>query len=347
MLSSNDDLLILHLTIHDVYGTKENQIYMEEKPYIKFYWKKVKYKNYLKYFTDEINWFCEFFLPYKTGDYIENLVMQIWANSYLKRKRKVAYNYININDVEKKKKINGKTELIGKRKGLKIIYTLQIICYSLYKFMKSTQMFILEKISIYKMIQVHMKNENCILDSKENFFDRYLLTLFENENYTKKKATLPLKTIKQKEGKITKDELQIAPNIKPKNITQKKKNGKNSQFPPISNMNSLEKTTLLYKKRENYEEPTSSHGNEQGMNSKGPTVSEYRKSTERENDFENDPAELAKKKNFDISHKLCRTQRSQGDNKMDKLMANKPARLCNLKYVTLNGKKVLHKKHTM
>ncbi|SCP04946.1 conserved Plasmodium protein, unknown function [Plasmodium ovale] len=347
MLSSNNDLLILHLTIHDVYGTKENQIYMEEKPYIKFYWKKVKYKNYLKYFTDEINWFCEFFLPYKTGDYIENLVMQIWANSYLKRKRKVAYNYININDVEKKKKINGKTELIGKRKGLKIIYTLQIICYSLYKFMKSTQMFILEKISIYKMIQVHMKyDENCIPDSKEKFFDRYLLTLFENESYTKKKATLPLKTIKQKERKIIKDKLQIAPNIKPKKITQEK-NGKNSQFPPISNMNSLDKTTLLYKKRESYEELTSSYGNELGMNIEGSVVSEYRKSTEREKDFENDTAELAKKKNFDISHKLCRTQRAQGNNKMDKLMASKPARLCNLKYVTLNGKKVLHKKHTM
>ncbi|CRH00811.1 conserved Plasmodium protein, unknown function [Plasmodium relictum] len=197
MFLPKDEMLILHLTIHDVYDTKDNKITLEEKPYIKFYWKNIKYKNYLKFFSEEINWFCEFFLPYKIGDYIENLVVQIWATSYIKTKRKIAYNYININQVEQKSKINGKTELIGRRKGLKIIYSLQIICYSLYRFMKNTQKIILDKISIYKMMQIHRKNEkNNYWKEKNNLFDKYLISLFEKKNYEKANTALRLKTIK-------------------------------------------------------------------------------------------------------------------------------------------------------
>lgn len=200
-----NEMVVLHFTIHDVYDNIENKISLEEKPYIKFYWKNKKYKNYLKYFTDEINWFSEFFLPYKIGDYIENLIVQIWANSYiLKTKKKVAYNYININDVERKRKINGKTELIGKRNGLKIIYSLQLIRYSLYEFMKNTQMLILDKISIYKMIQIHRKNQNISVHRYHNnhhLFDKYIISLFEKENYIKKNTALKLKTIKEHKKK--------------------------------------------------------------------------------------------------------------------------------------------------
>ncbi|ANQ09191.1 Uncharacterized protein PCOAH_00033550 [Plasmodium coatneyi] len=197
MQSPSTELLILHFVIHDVYDGKEKEISMHEKPYIKFYWKNIKYKNYLKFFSDEINWFCEFFLPYRTGDYIENLIMQIWASSYLSRKKKLAYNYININDVERNGKINGKAELIGKRKGLKVIYSLQIISYALYKFMKNTQTFILSKISIYKMMQIHRENQRNPCGEQKNLFDKYILSLFQKENYQRKNTALRLKTIRR------------------------------------------------------------------------------------------------------------------------------------------------------
>ncbi|CAA9988999.1 conserved Plasmodium protein, unknown function [Plasmodium knowlesi strain H] len=197
MQSPSSELLILHFVIHDVYDGKEKEISMHEKPYIKFYWKNIKYKNYLKYFSDEINWFCEFFLPYRSGDYIENLIMQIWASSYLSRKKKLAYNYININDVERNGKINGKAELIGKRKGLKVIYSLQIISYSLYKFMKNTQTFILSKISVYKMMQIHRENQRDPCRAQKNLFDKYILSLFQKENYQRKNTALRLKTIRR------------------------------------------------------------------------------------------------------------------------------------------------------
>lgn len=223
-----NEMVLLHFTIHDVYDNIENKISLEEKPYIKFYWKNKKYKNYLKYFTDEINWFSEFFLPYKIGDYIENLIVQIWANSYiLKTKKKVAYNYININDVERKRKINGKTELIGKRNGLKIIYSLQLIRYSLYEFMKNTQMLILDKISIYKMIQIHRKNQNISVHRYHNnhhLFDKYIISLFEKENYIKKNTALKLKTIK--EHKKKKKNSNIKSNVKNEHI-QIETNNKN------------------------------------------------------------------------------------------------------------------------
>ncbi|KJP85718.1 hypothetical protein AK88_04640 [Plasmodium fragile] len=197
MESPSNELLILHFVIHDVYDGKENEISMHEKPYIKFYWKNIKYKNYLKFFSDEINWFCEFFLPYRHGDYIENLIMQIWASSYLSRKKKLAYNYININNVERNGKINGKTELIGKRKGLKVIYSLQIISYALYKFMKNTQTFILSKISIYKMMQIHRQNQRDPCREQTNLFEKYILSLFQKENYQRKNTALRLKTIRR------------------------------------------------------------------------------------------------------------------------------------------------------
>ncbi|KYN97315.1 hypothetical protein PGSY75_1354700 [Plasmodium gaboni] len=236
------EMLVLHFTIHDVYDNIENKISLEEKPYIKFYWKNKKYKNYLKYSRDEINWFSEFFLPYKLGDYIENLIVQIWANSYiLKTKKKVAYNYININDVERKRKINGKTELIGKRKGLKIIYSLQLIRYSLYEFMKNTQMLILDKISIYKMIQIHRKNQNISVHRYHNnnhLFDKYIISLFEKENYIKKNTALKLKTIKEH-------------NKKKKNSTIKS-NVKTDHIPIEANNENEEKKKIIISDQINY-----------------------------------------------------------------------------------------------
>ncbi|CRG93903.1 conserved Plasmodium protein, unknown function [Plasmodium gallinaceum] len=244
MFLPKDEMLILHFTVHDVYDTNDNKITLEEKPYIKFYWKNIKYKNYLKFFSKEINWFCEFFLPYSLGDCIENLVVQIWASSYIKTKRKIAYNYININNVEKKSKINGKTELIGRRKGLKIIYSLQIMCYSLYKFMKSTQMLILDKISIYKMMQIHKKNEksNYWLE-KNNLFDKYLISLFEKKNYEKANTALRLKTIKTQKIKTKiKSNLKLKwkSKLKRKNKTKSKVSIKKSQL-NLKNISSITK----------------------------------------------------------------------------------------------------------
>ncbi|EUD68637.1 hypothetical protein C922_01036 [Plasmodium inui San Antonio 1] len=227
MQNPTNELLILHFVIHDVYDRKENEISMHEKPYIKFYWKNIKYKNYLKFFSDEINWFCEFFLPYRHGDYIENLIMQIWASSYLSRKRKLAYNYININDVERNGKINGKSELIGKRKGLKVIYSLQIISYSLYKFMKNTQMFILRKISIYKMMQIHRENQRHPCREQENLFDKYILSLFQKENYQRKNTALRLKTIRR--GHNPRNVTNINDVHPPIRLAKKKKQGETSQ----------------------------------------------------------------------------------------------------------------------
>ncbi|VUZ96916.1 conserved Plasmodium protein, unknown function [Plasmodium vivax] len=223
MPSPSNELLILHFVIHDVYDRKENEISLHEKPYIKFYWKNIKYKNYLKFFSDEINWFCEFFLPYQNGDYIENLIMQIWASSYLSRKRKLAYNYININNVERNGKINGKTELIGKRKGLKVIYSLQIISYALYKFMKNTQLFILSKISIYKMMQIHRENQRDPCREQENLFDKYISSLFQKENYQRKNTALRLKTVRQ--GHNPKNVISINDVHTPIRLKMKKKQG--------------------------------------------------------------------------------------------------------------------------
>ncbi|SCM22711.1 conserved Plasmodium protein, unknown function [Plasmodium chabaudi adami] len=231
------DTLMLHLIIHDVYNTNNHDLLcLYGKPYIKFYWKNIKYKNYFKYTTDEISYFCEFFLPYKSGDYIENLIFQIWANSYFKKKKKIAYNYININDVEKETKINGKIELVGKIKGFKMIYTLQIIYYSLYKFMKTKRILILENISIYKMLQVYKKYVNSPLECKNNLLEQYILSLFHTNDYFKSDTPLRLKSKPEKGVAYRVNQCHIATNTKPsknKIILKEKKNKKTYKIPRI------------------------------------------------------------------------------------------------------------------
>ncbi|CAD2108823.1 hypothetical protein YYG_01467 [Plasmodium vinckei petteri] len=230
------EMLILHLIIHDVYNTNNHDLCLYGKPYIKFYWKDIKYKNYFKYTSDEISYFCEFFLPYKSGDYIENLVFQIWANSYFKKKKKIAYNYININNVEKEIKIDGKVELVGKIKGFKMIYTLQIIYYSLYKFMKTKRILILENISIYKMLQIYKKYVNSPLESKNNLLEQYILSLFHTNDYFKSDTPLRLKSKPEKDVVYRVNQCHIATNTKPsknKIILKEKKNHKFYKIPRI------------------------------------------------------------------------------------------------------------------
>ncbi|GAW81707.1 hypothetical protein, conserved [Plasmodium gonderi] len=249
MATPSNELFILHFTIHDVYDRKGNGISLHEEPYIKFYWKSEKYKNYLKLFSDEINWFCEFFLPYKSGDYVEKLVMQIWVNGCLKRKRKVSYNYININDVEKKKKINGKTELIGKRKGLKVIYSLQIIYYSLYMIMKNAQTYILNKISIYKMMQIYRSNQRDTSTNDENILDKYIISLFQKESYMKKNTPLQLKNtfrVNNTRNNI-KNDFQSPHNLKLKKKKHEQKTSKDSLL-SLSQKNLNEKTIHIRNK---------------------------------------------------------------------------------------------------
>ncbi|ETB60966.1 hypothetical protein YYC_01921 [Plasmodium yoelii 17X] len=255
------DMLILHLIIHDVYNTKKDSLCLYGKPYIKFYWKNIKYKNYFKFGSDEISYFCEFFLPYKSGDYIENLIIQIWANSYFKKTKKIAYNYININNVEKEIKIDGKIELIGKTKGFKMIYTLQVIYHSLYKFMKIKRILILENISIYKMLQVYKKYVNSPLECKNNLLEQYLLSLFHTNEYLKSDTPLRLKSKPEKDVVYKINQCHIATNTKPpKNkITLKEiKSQKIYKIPRIcihrdKILNKMDKTNVDTKLSENRE----------------------------------------------------------------------------------------------
>ncbi|CXI66652.1 conserved Plasmodium protein, unknown function [Plasmodium berghei] len=255
------DMLMLHLIVHDVYNTSKDNLCLYGKPYIKFYWKNIKYKNYFKCGSDEISYFCEFFLPYKSGDYIENLIIQIWANSYFKKKKKIAYNYININNVEKEIKIDGKIELIGKTKGFKMIYTLQIIYYSLYKFMKTKRILILENISIYKMLQVYKKYVNSPLECKQNLLEQYLLSLFHTNDYFKSDTPLRLKSKPAQDVAYRTNQCHIATNTKPsknKIILKEIKSQKFYKIPRIcihrdKISNKMEKTNMDAKLSEHSE----------------------------------------------------------------------------------------------
>ncbi|GAB67235.1 hypothetical protein PCYB_112560, partial [Plasmodium cynomolgi strain B] len=84
-------------------------------------------------------------------------------------------------------------------------------------------MFILSKISIYKMMQIHRENQRDPSREQENLFDKYILSLFQKENYQRKNTALRLKTIRR--GHNPRNAININDVLTPIRLKMKKKRG--------------------------------------------------------------------------------------------------------------------------